>query len=161
MIVTTVSITTFNGSGSTGPFPFDFFFFTNNDLTLTKKTAAGVATVLLLNIDFTVTGAGSSGGGSVALTAALMNGDTLTVQRSTPVVQLVSLPNQGPFYAPTIEQALDRLTMIVQEISILASQPTTVYDDVGGSGKKAVMQTRWMGTDANGNDMWQLEVSTV
>lgn len=106
---------TFNGSGSTGPFLFAFPFLDDSQISV-EKTVAGVTTALTPNVDFTVSGAGSSSGGSVTLTVALAVGSTLTVTRTMPIEQATSLPNQGPFFATTVEAAFDYLTMICQQL---------------------------------------------
>lgn len=127
---------TFNGSGSTGPLYFSFVFLDDSQITV-EKTTAGVTAVLTANVDYTVAGAGSDSGGSVTLTVALAIGSSLTVTRTVPVEQATSLPNQGPYFASTIEAALDYVTMICQQLQgqitsnlflglgILATDPDT------------------------------------
>jgi archaellin len=106
---------TFNGSGSTGPFLFTFVFLDDSQISV-EKTTAGVTTALTPNVDFTVSGAGSDSGGSVTLTVALAVGSSITVTRTVPIEQDTSLPNQGPYFAATIEAAFDYLTMICQQL---------------------------------------------
>ncbi|HTP30258.1 MAG TPA: hypothetical protein VMK12_31950, partial [Anaeromyxobacteraceae bacterium] len=53
--------------------------------------------------------------GTVTLNAPLTAGDVLFISRIPPYSQLRSLPAQGRFAMPEIEDALDQLTMLVQE----------------------------------------------
>lgn len=103
------------GTGTVASFPFTFRIFADTDLVVTKTDADGVRITLALNSEYTVTGVGSYNGGNVVLTAALESGYTLTVRRVLPLTQQVDLRNQGAFFAETHEDALDRLTMILQQ----------------------------------------------
>ena len=106
----------FVGTGSTGPFTFSFVFLDNAEISATVTDLSGNVTNLTQNIGYSVSGAGSDTGGSVTLAVALTTGYILTVTRTMPIEQDTSLPNQGPFFATTIEAALDYLTMICQQL---------------------------------------------
>lgn len=104
---------TFAGNGTTGPFSFSFPFPQNSDLTASVIDSSGSITSAQIA---SITGAGSDTGGSVTLVTALIVGSTLTVYRSLPVQQQTQLPNGGPYFAATVEAALDYLTMLVQQL---------------------------------------------
>ena len=112
-VSTTTNSQSYAGSG-TSPFNFPYKFFADTDLIVTRRTSAGVLTTLVLNTDYTVTGAGSEGGGTVTPTAS-ETGNTITVTRQLPRTQETDYSDLGPFPAEATETALDRLIMLMQE----------------------------------------------
>ena len=104
---------TFAGNGTTGPFTFNFPFLLNTDLVASVTDQYGNITSALVA---GITGAGSDTGGSISLTAALPVGSSLAVVRTMPLVQQTQLPNGGPYFAATVEAALDYLTMLCQQL---------------------------------------------
>lgn len=114
------------GSGSTGPFSFTFTFDEDSELSVVKTDISGTQTVLTLNVDYTVIGAGTLSGGSVTLLSALPTGYALTVTRKLPIIQDLSLPTGGPFYASDIEKAFDRTIKICQQLYTLATEAGAV-----------------------------------
>lgn len=113
-VSTTTNSQSYAGSG-TSPFNFPYKFFADTDLIVTRRTSAGVLTTLVLNTDYTVTGAGSESGGTVTPTAS-ETGNTITVTRQLPRTQGVDYSDLGPFPAEATETALDRLIMLMQEV---------------------------------------------
>jgi len=131
MIVQAISNeVTYIGTGSVGPFTFSFNFYEDTDLVVTIIDLLGVHTILALNADYTVTGAGSDTGGSITLTVALTNDYTLTIVRTLPIEQDTSLPNQGPYFASAIEAALDYIIMVCQQLYSLYLDAMTAYGDL-------------------------------
>ena len=116
-VETNVSKAQFNGSGSVGPFTFDFRFFQNSDICAIKASSTGVEMILTEGVDYTLSGAGSYAGGSLTLDSALAAGESLVVIRTLDLTQPTSFRNQGAFYPETHEDALDRLLMLVQQLS--------------------------------------------
>lgn len=106
----------YTGNGSTTVFSFSFRIFEAADLVVTKADTNGVETTLVLNTDYTVTGAGSYTGGNVTLSTALTNGHALTIQRVLDITQETDLRNQGQFFAETHEDVFDRMVMIGQQL---------------------------------------------
>jgi hypothetical protein len=82
---------------------------------------SGVPLELVLNTDYTLTGAGDTTGGTlttIAGTAAdLVATDKVTIRRNVPITQLVNYVYNDSFPAETHEQALDKLTMICQVLN--------------------------------------------
>lgn len=66
--------------------------------------------------DYSVSGVGAGGGGTVTFTTAPANGAKVAFVRNVPFTQVTDYPETGPFPAETHEQALDKLTMIAQQI---------------------------------------------
>ena len=115
-VATSTNRVDYTGNGSTTVFPFTFRIFAATDLVVTSATPAGVETQLVLNTDYTVSGAGSYNGGSVTLGSALASGDTITIQRVLDITQETDLRNQGAFFAETHEDVFDRLVMVGQQL---------------------------------------------
>lgn len=106
------------GAGTVGPFVVDFRFLEDAHLVVTRRdTSTLVETRLALNVDFTVSGAGSPFGGWVTLAAALAVGQELTIVRDVPITQLADYVESDSFPANSHEDALDKLTMIAQQLS--------------------------------------------
>ena len=114
---TTTSTATYTGNGVTVTFPVPFYFLANTDLqVLQKVSATGVTNTLALGTDYTLTGAGVEAGGSLTMTTAPASGDTLYIARDVAAVQETAYPSNSPFPASSHEMALDRLTMLAQQI---------------------------------------------
>ncbi len=115
-ISTTDSRISYNGNGVTTVFSFPYRFLANGDLVVLAVSAAGVETVKTLTTDYTLTGAGDDAGGSVTMLVAPASGTRLIIYRDTGITQETDYISGDPFPAETHERALDRLTMIAQEI---------------------------------------------
>lgn len=104
------------GAGTTGPFPVSFRFLDNTHLSVVRTDANGIDSVLVLGADYTVLGAGNPTG-SVTLTTALAVDFKLTILRAVPKTQEADYVQNDDFPAESHENALDKLTMITQELS--------------------------------------------
>jgi len=65
---------------------------------------------------YSVTGAGNPAGGAVHITPALAAGGQLVIVRQVPITQETAYPKNDPFPEAAHEAALDKLTMIAQQI---------------------------------------------
>lgn len=101
----------FVGTGTTGPFPFTFPVADASHLVVIQTDLAGVES----NPSYTVTGIGSSSGGSITLTTPLTTGFGLVVKRVVPLIQPTSIRNLAAFYPEIHENVFDRLTEIDQQ----------------------------------------------
>jgi len=115
-ISTTDSRISYNGNGVTTVFSFPYRFLTNGDIVVVSVSSTGVETVKTLTTDYTLTGAGDDAGGSVTMLVAPASGTRLIIYRDTDITQETDYISGDPFPAETHERALDRLTMIAQEI---------------------------------------------
>lgn len=123
------SIKRFTGNGSTTSFslsPMPFLLNTDLEVKLVQAST-GVETLQVLNSDYTVTG-GDGATGSVVMSVAPASGKILVVKRVTAKVQSLDLVENGEFLADEIEDALDRLTHIVQENAVEVSRIVTLPD---------------------------------
>lgn len=114
-VSTQVSRNEYTGNGATTQYDFTFRIFDKSHLLVqTLDTSESIVT-LTLGTDYTVTGVNRYNGGKVVLTSALPAGYKISIERSTPVTQEASIRNQGGFFPEIHEDALDKLTMLVQQ----------------------------------------------
>lgn len=121
----TVSSTTrkagpFTGNGSQTAFPFSFKVFSASDVLVTRANTSGTESVLVLNSDYTVTlnsNQDSAPGGTVTLTSGLTLNYKLTVTGNTTYSQNTDLPTGGAYNAQNVEDALDRVTILTQQLA--------------------------------------------
>ena len=110
----------FIGAGSTGPFAFTFKVFQASDLlVVTVNTTTQVETTLTLTTNYTVSlnsDQNTSPGGSVTLVSPLAVGNNMVISSQVPYLQETDLTNQGGFYPEVITDALDKLTIEVQQV---------------------------------------------
>jgi hypothetical protein len=107
---------TCNGTSTT--YAYTFKILADADLQVIKTlTATGAETTLTLATDYTVTGAGTASG-NVVLTAGskCASGYTMTILRDMDVTQETDYVDGEAFSAQSIEDALDKNTMILQQL---------------------------------------------
>lgn len=131
-VSTTSSKVSYAGNGSTTAFAVGFYFLASADLKVTLRAADGTETVKTLSTHYTVSGAGNPSGGTVTMLTAPASGQTLVVSRNAPLTQVVDYQPNDPFPANTHEQALDKLTMITQQIQeqVDRSVKTSISDTI-------------------------------
>lgn len=105
------------GDGNATTFAWAFPILTTDDLVVTLIDEAGVETLQALTTNYTVTGIGVKTGGVVTMLVAPADGLTIRIERVVPLTQLTDLRNQGPFMPQTIEDQLDRVTMMIQQLN--------------------------------------------
>lgn len=115
-VSTEVDHNDYTGNGVTTSFPYTFRIFKKSDLVVQVVDLNENITELILDTDYTVTGAGGYSGGNVILMAALANGYQISISRELPVTQETDLRNQGKFFAEVHEDAFDKLTMLIQQV---------------------------------------------
>lgn len=114
-VSTEVDHNEYTGNGVTTTFPYTFRIFHKSDLVVQVVDLDENITVLILDADYTVTGAGGYTGGNVIMTSALTSGYRISISRELPVTQETDLRNQGTFFAEVHEDAFDKLTMLIQQ----------------------------------------------
>jgi hypothetical protein len=103
------------GDGSTATYSYTFRIFVNTDLLVTKRDTLNTETTLLLNTDYTVTGAGDANGGTIVLTAGNLATDfVLSIRRARPITQETDIRNQGDFFPEVHEDSFDHSIMVDQ-----------------------------------------------
>lgn len=109
----------FTGNGSTVNFATTFRFLQNSDVKVIQTViATGVETEQVEITDYTLVGAGLDAGGTVTMLVAPPgppSATTLTIKRDVPLTQQTDYVENDNFPAESHEDALDKLTMIVQQ----------------------------------------------
>lgn len=110
----------YTGNGFTTIFTFPFKVFQASDLLVVYTDLSGIETTLALTTDYTVslnTNQDSNPGGTVITVTAPASGILITLSSAVAELQPVVLTNNGGFYPSVINDALDRLTILTQQIS--------------------------------------------
>ena len=103
-------------SGQT-TFAVNFEFFDNSDLKVYNGT-----TLLTYNASpssasqYSVTGAGVSGGGSITLGGGATVNDKITIYRDMDIARSTDFPTSGAFQIDSLNEELDKLTAMVQQV---------------------------------------------
>jgi len=131
-ITSTTAKAIYAGNGSAASFPTTFKFLENEHVVCVLTNADGEDTVLELDTDYTVAGAGNDEGGTVTFPAGasprapLAAGETLTVYREVPLTQETDWENSDEIDVEEIEAADDKLTMLCQQIDAKAGRAIKV-----------------------------------
>lgn len=113
-ISSTTTKVSYAGNGSTTVFAYTFKIFADADLEVIVRSSTGTETTKTLTTHYTVSGAGSDGGGNVTFVTAPASGETVVIRRNLALTQGTDYVENDPFPADSHEDALDRLTMITQ-----------------------------------------------
>lgn len=120
-----------SGNGTQHSFAYGFKIFANGDLTVLVRSSTGTETVKVLDTDYVVTNAGNSSGGNVlfkfntgntgdahysATDKRPQSGETVVIRRNLTLTQGTDYVENDPFPAASHENALDRITMIAQQL---------------------------------------------
>lgn len=148
----TVNITdnrwAYEGDGSSTSFSYTNRIFAAGDLKVYLDGA-------LQTLGYTVTGAGGPNGGSVVFDVPPANGASLVLVRQVPATQDLDMVSLGSFPAEENEKALDRLTVIAQQLENRADrtlrQPDSDPDDAAPLPARAARAGRLLAFDAGGD----------
>jgi hypothetical protein len=140
-------------------FTVSFEFFANSDLKVYRNS-----TLLTLTTNYTVTGAGVTGGGSVTLVTGATAGDIITIIRDVPVARTSDFPTSGPFNIEALNTDLDRLTAMIQEreqgltrVVQLSETDTSTSLQLPIAANRA---SKVLGFDTTGNTIAMQEIGT-
>jgi hypothetical protein len=105
------------GNGGLAAYDYTFAITSKNDLTIEKQDTSGNVSTLVVDLDYTVAGAGLSAGGTITLTAGnLPNGYKLSIRDAPSVEQDLDLRNRGGFFPEEHEAQFDYLTRIARNL---------------------------------------------
>jgi hypothetical protein len=111
-------------NGVTKDFPFSYKVFSRSDLVVAiTDTATNVESLLTLDADYTVSLNGNQNanpGGTIHTLTAYPPGKTLAATSAIAYTQPLELTNQGGFYPRTINDALDRIVIMIQQVGARA-----------------------------------------
>lgn len=115
-ISSTNSRNNYTGNNSTDTYNYTFRILDQDDLLVTVRDTSDVETTLAITTDYTVTGVGAVGGGTIVLVAGnLATGYILSIRRVVSLVQETDIRNQGAFYPEIHEDQFDRQVMMAQQ----------------------------------------------
>lgn len=144
----TVSTTTarlnYSGDDSTTVFSYTFRILDDDEIKVELKDSSGTVTTQTKTTHYTVTGVGDTSGGTITMVTAPASGETLTLTRNVPLTQAVDYTENDSFPAETHEEALDKLTMIAQQLNdkiTEAPQIPKAWCVLNGSGAAAVSES--------------------
>ena len=118
-ISTTTTKNSYSGNGSTTAFNYTFFIPTSTDIQVIVRSSTGTETVKSEgtgSTNYSITGVGNSGGGTVTFVTAPASGETVVLRRNTAKTQATDYVANDPFPAESHESALDKLTIIGQDL---------------------------------------------
>lgn len=129
-------------NGATTVFPFTFYVAQDSDLVV---RLSGVTKVL--NVDYSVVGAGTDAGGTVVMAVAPASGVRVDILRNTPLERDEDFQTSGDLPAGELNRQLDRVWQALQDINILVggssgASMTTIFHnpffDIYGAADPAV-----------------------
>lgn len=115
-VESSVQDVTYETDGVTLKYAVPFYFLDNAHVYADFVDTAESSTSLVNGTDFSLTGAGDEDGGSLTLAATKAVGFKLHIYRIVPVTQEAAYQQNSAFPAKTTETALDKLTMIAQQL---------------------------------------------
>lgn len=118
----------YNGNGSTTSFSIPFYFINNSDILVSKldtNVTPNVETTLVLGTDYNLSGAGDLSGGTLTTIGTLVSGEDITIERSAQYTQSTDYEPFGRFPAETLEQNIDKLTMLAQQVKSITDRSPT------------------------------------
>lgn len=134
-VTTGTRTVTYSPTSATSLFAVPFPFLAKSHLQVVRTVeATGADTTLTLNSDYSVSlpTAGNLNG-SVTLSVPIGSAFTLTITRVVPVTQEVAFSSQGTYNAQRVEDAFDKLTMILQQLQAVAGTGESVETHEGQS----------------------------
>ena len=148
-VTSATSSISYTGNASTvTSYAVPFLFLENSHLSaIAKVTATGAESVVTLTNH---TGAGDISGGTVRTAVAVPATSTLTISRTVPATQTTSYAEGGDFPAASHERALDKLTMLGQQIARSISRTVRLSDAAPETSPLPVLPNRFFGTDDTG-----------
>lgn len=123
---------TYNGNGSTTVFAYTFPILAQGDLDVYLVSSAGVATLRTITTHYTVSGEGELTGGNVTMITAPAVGEQLLIIRNVAITQESEYNDNREIPADTIEENLDKLTMITQQLDEVVGRSLTLPVQTSG-----------------------------
>lgn len=135
-VSTTTTKVSYSGDAATTDFAFTFSCLSPSDIDVFIDNAElFIGVVVTLNSDQS-----ANPGGSVEITPAPTSGAVIDIVRATLITQETDYNAYDPFPAETHEQALDRLTLICQDIddsALIVVAPPATASSAGKAGTVA------------------------
>lgn len=122
------------GNGVTTAFPYPYYFLAQADLkVISKNDSTGIETAKTLGVDYTISGTTDAegtypNGGSINFGVAPASGTTISTYRDPAATQGLDLVENDSLPADSLEQALDRSTMLIQRLKDRLDRGVTLTD---------------------------------
>lgn len=117
-VTTAVAKVSYAGDGVANTFVIPFRFQANSHVrAVLRHGPLAEETVWTEGQDYTLIGANQAAGGALICHAAPVAGSTLVIYRDVPITQETDYVENDPFPAESHERALDKLTMIAQQLA--------------------------------------------
>jgi len=126
----------YTGDGGTVAFAYGFLIDVDSEIVVqVLDTVSGVITTKTLTTDYTVTGAGSTGGGDVTFVTAPTATEQVAILRDTVIDQGLDLQNRGSVVPQLLEDTYDELTKMVQDLDERVARGVTLdaFDTTDGT----------------------------
>ena len=131
-ITSTVNKVAYTANGTSKNFTVPFYFIYNTDLKVYRQIG-NIQELLILDTDYTVTGMAEStnntifkDGGTIVMNTMPAAGTRLIIFREVPLTQETDYQEGSTFPAILHELALDKLTMITQQLKEKSDRAVTV-----------------------------------
>lgn len=142
-ITSTTSKNQFTATGSQDTFNYTFKIFDEDDIKVITTDLSGVETVEVITTDYTVTGVGNAGGGTIVYVTDPTQDFKVTLKRNEPLTQEIDYVEGDDFPAAAHEEGLDRSAIrdqfLEEEISRTITLPestssTLSFSEPAGNG---------------------------
>lgn len=115
------------GNGVTTVFPYTFKIISAADIEVSIDDV-----VKVLNVDYTVTGAGTDAGGNVTMTTAPANGTSVVRRRNMALTRTTDYQDQGTLPAATLDNDIDNVVLMVQQVDEQIGRAMTAPASLAG-----------------------------
>ena len=135
MTVNTKKITSgpYAGNGIADTFSYGFKVEDKTELSVFETDDTGVQTELTVDTDYTVNSVGVDGGGTITRIAGpLPTGYEWYIRSNFEETQLTAFTSQGAFFPDIHELAMDKLTLLIQQILDKIGRTFTLSDSYSG-----------------------------
>lgn len=137
------------GNGVTTVFPYTFKIIASADMEVSVNDV-----VMVLNVDYTVSGAGVDAGGSVTMTTAPASGATVVRRRNMALVRTTDYQDQGQLPAATLDLDIDSVVLMAQQIDERLDRTFSLPASFSGDSELPTPQAGYLiGWDATGENL--------
>lgn len=133
-------------------FAVPFEFFENSDLEVYRN-----GTLQTITAQYTLTGAGVTGGGNLTFVSGVTLNDIITIVRDVPIQRVSDFPLSGPFNIEALNTTLDKMTAMMQQIETSVATRALILSDtdlptsLNKIPSKDVRALKLLGFDSAGN----------
>lgn len=115
-VSSTTAKNTYSGDAATLVFAYTFRILDEDEIVVQLEDSSGNITTQTKTTHYTVSGVGDAAGGNITFVSAPSATETVILKRGMALTQTTDYSENDAFPAETHEEALDRLTMIAQEL---------------------------------------------